>query len=1009
MLCNNFRYHNMEIKLTLLSPTDLATHQITKTYQQQADGSIVKISDYNAGFLFNFRQETIYHLKELPDLLRKYRLTHFLIYGNPDPNIVAPVQRKKDFFPEDPAGYYLHRLDVDGWKISQAVAQAVGWNFSPATTEHLVRVMLSNAGLNWLANIDIVVLLSASQFDHSELRCHIYFLTRMPITLEEMRAVAIAANKGQTQKIMDHQVYKSVQPDYISPPICDNFKDPIPERIMYFPSAFGITHVEQDIWQQFKTTVEQRVGHAITTATTAPKKGANWVQTLQLHAGTTDLGINEPCYVAASQLVNEVGLTEVRSDMEKYVKQLYDTAWQVINDRGIRGNSKDKATYDIAKFRSYIRSAADKHFGSENDELMRRVNDAVDDAIKGNMQPIFAPYCLHAAAKLQASSPGMYATVRYRVKKELRGAVSVTDWEKQVSATSAGPVTDYTALLPKASDPNQAPLSTQETIALSGPGGKKKAENTLMMKLMQDFDILQDQEGVFHLGAKIKKNGLARYNLYPITNELSEFLYFKGSVLTGGDVGESFGKRCMAFIRGALDAEDEIFHRKRDVIVGDRVAQEGDDPVAPFWLNTGEPEKGEPVALKVTPTGVQWVPHSKSPIYWRQGFPYMDILSEDDFGKQFGGNVDALIQYYYDNIGHYIPSTMESRTHVTAWCVAAMMNRPMPYLAELVGPQGSGKSTAANFMKDLIDPGKHGAQGGRDRSHFKGANADFFNYVYGQHVTIIDNISALKADAQDALCQLITGMAFNERILYTHKQRNLYIKRPLIVTSIDEVVTREDLASRALTIHFRTLKRSDLGLYDRWEKDVPIFRRAIIEIVHRTMKRYSTLTDADVKYASSRDVIFGVVRNILKPHDAQPLAVISQELNELRSLAHVAVDSATLLFIAFLQETNNPPVTSGINLSPSDVSIRIQQWVRDNYGLDRRVRLGKDRDNILTHADVIVDRNELFTSASRMGRFISRNLETINRMSGWTIGEINYSRKLRNRSFCENISLQSLI
>jgi len=89
----------MEIKLTLLSPTDLSQHQITKTYQKQADGSIKKISDYNAGFLFNFRQEVITALAQLPALLRKYGMTHFLIYGHPAPSVVTPVKRKKEYCP----------------------------------------------------------------------------------------------------------------------------------------------------------------------------------------------------------------------------------------------------------------------------------------------------------------------------------------------------------------------------------------------------------------------------------------------------------------------------------------------------------------------------------------------------------------------------------------------------------------------------------------------------------------------------------------------------------------------------------------------------------------------------------------------------------------------------------------------------------------------------------------------------------------------------------------------
>jgi len=765
------------------------------------------------------------------------------------------------------------------------------------------------------------------------------------------------------------------------------------------------------MWQQFRTTVEQRVGHAINTATTAPKLGTNWVQTLQLHVGTKDMGINEPCYRAASQLVNEVGLVNVRGDMEKYVKQLYDTAWQIINSRGERGDASDKATYDMAKFRSYVRSAADKNFGSENDERMQRVADAIDDAVKGDMQPIFAPFCLHAAAKLRSSSPGMYATMRHRIKKELKGSVSIGEWEKHVNATSSGPVQDYTQLLPKSSDPNQAPLSTQQVISISASGNKRKAENNLMMQLMRDFDILQDQEGVFHLGAKVVTNNIKRYNLYPITNQLSEFLFYKATVLTNGDVNSDFGKKCMSFIRGALDAEDSLFHRRKNVTVGDRVAQGGTSPTDPCWINTGEKEenKEQPMCLKISADGITWVPHDKCKIYWRQGFPYMDVMSEQEFGRRFNSDTDSLISYYYNNIGQYIPSTLESRNHITSWCIAALMNRPMPYLAELVGPQGSGKSTAANFMKDLVDPGKRGVEEGRDRSHFKSADSDFFNYVYSQHVTIIDNISTLKADAQDAFCQLITGMAFNERILYTHQQRQLFIKRPLIITSIDEVVTREDLASRSLTVHFKTLKRSNLGLYDRWVKDAPLFRRSLIEIVRRTIARYGTLTHEEVRYANPRDVMFGIVSNILQPNNVRPLAEISNELNELRSLAHAAVDSATLMFVAFLQDKNHPQVTNGESISASQLSNRIRQWTRDNYGLNHKVVLGKDKDNVLTDAEVMIERNDLFTSAKRMGKFLARNSETLNRVSGWTMGEIDHSQKTRNRKFTENISLKSII
>jgi hypothetical protein len=65
-----------------------------------------------------------------------------------------------------------------------------------------------------------------------------------------------------------------------------------------------------------------------------------------------------------------------------------------------------------------------------------------------------------------------------------------------------------------------------------------------------------------------------------------------------------------------------------------------------------------------------------------------------------------------------------------------------------------------------------------------------------------DNLSSIKANYSDALCQLATGGGYSKRKLYRDTDEVLIeVKRPVLLNGIAELAKREDLSSRSLLFH----------------------------------------------------------------------------------------------------------------------------------------------------------------------------------------------------------------
>jgi len=130
---------------------------------------------------------------------------------------------------------------------------------------------------------------------------------------------------------------------------------------------------------------------------------------------------------------------------------------------------------------------------------------------------------------------------------------------------------------------------------------------------------------------------------------------------------------------------------------------------------------------------------------------------------------------------------------VIAWALACLRRRgPYPMLV-LSGEQGSAKSTFSAILRALLDPNTAPLRA------LPREDRDLFIAASNGHVLALDNVSGLPAWISDTLCRLATGGGFAVRQLYSDQDEVLFdAARPVILNGIEGIVTRPDLADRAL-------------------------------------------------------------------------------------------------------------------------------------------------------------------------------------------------------------------
>ena len=175
-------------------------------------------------------------------------------------------------------------------------------------------------------------------------------------------------------------------------------------------------------------------------------------------------------------------------------------------------------------------------------------------------------------------------------------------------------------------------------------------------------------------------------------------------------------------------------------------------------------------------------------------------------------------------------------TLVVAWALAVLRDRgPYPVLV-LSGEQGSAKSTFSAILRSLLDPNTAPLRAlpREDRDLFIAAN--------NGHVLAFDNVSGLPAWISDTLCRLATGGGFAVRQLYTDQDEVLFdAARPVILNGIEDIVTRPDLADRAIFLTLEAIpeerRRPEKELWAEFNAARPQLLGNLLDAVSHGLKR----------------------------------------------------------------------------------------------------------------------------------------------------------------------------
>jgi hypothetical protein len=194
-----------------------------------------------------------------------------------------------------------------------------------------------------------------------------------------------------------------------------------------------------------------------------------------------------------------------------------------------------------------------------------------------------------------------------------------------------------------------------------------------------------------------------------------------------------------------------------------------------------------------------------------------------------GGSVEALRSFL--NL-----KTDTDFVLVVAWALACLRDRgPYPVIV-LSGEQGSAKSTFSAILRALLDPNTAPLRA------LPREDRDLFIAASNGHVLAFDNVSRLPGWISDTLCRLATGGGFAVRQLYTDQDEVLFdAARPVILNGIEEIITRPDLADRAVFLTLQPIpeehRRPEQELWAAFDAERPRVLGVLLDAVVVGLKR----------------------------------------------------------------------------------------------------------------------------------------------------------------------------
>lgn len=360
------------------------------------------------------------------------------------------------------------------------------------------------------------------------------------------------------------------------------------------------------------------------------------------------------------------------------------------------------------------------------------------------------------AQKVAKSLKGIAADVRILELPDLPEKGDVVDW------LDAGGTAEQLAKLP-----------TSAPAALNGEGKgddedeeeKKRSQTDLLVAFAREhYELLHDRNGDVY-ARELKTNEVRRLGGRQFKDRLTAAFYNKTQMA----VRES----SLREVLGTLQALGR-FNGEPAQTVNIRVAKHAEC----YYLDLCEPGNSRAVELGAG----QWRIVDDPPVLFVRGEAMQPLPT-----PMHGGSLTPLWS------SANVPKNL--RPLVVAWLIDSM--RPdTPYLGlELIGEQGSGKSTATDAFRRIIDPSACNLRGAPKTVE------DLFVCAGQNHIVAYENVSHLAGPMQDALAILSIGGGYSKRTLYSNDDEHIIsVRRPWMVNGIVISVTQQDLVDRVISI-----------------------------------------------------------------------------------------------------------------------------------------------------------------------------------------------------------------
>jgi hypothetical protein len=228
-------------------------------------------------------------------------------------------------------------------------------------------------------------------------------------------------------------------------------------------------------------------------------------------------------------------------------------------------------------------------------------------------------------------------------------------------------------------------------------------------------------------------------------------------------------------------------------------------------------------AIKITGEGWNLVPHAPVTFLRAPGALALPPPIR-------GGNVDDLRSFL----------NLRDEDHwklLVSWLIGSLRpGLPFPILV-LEGSHGSAKSTAARFIRALLDPNTSPLRASPKNERDLAISAG------NAWCLAFDNLSSVSPWLSDALCRLSTGGGFSTRANYTDDGEKLFnALRPILLNGIALGIEREDLLDRAIVLSFSIItedtRLTEKEIWQRFEAARPLILGSLFDTVACALRRY---------------------------------------------------------------------------------------------------------------------------------------------------------------------------